>query len=391
LNAPGRYAFLAALLLILATTFPPTGLELPETSFWPENLAADFARNIALYMPLGLALAMRRVTLRRLICAAFLLSLLIELLQIFIPGRDSSVLDIAANTVGTAAGASLWLGRQAPRRAPRWAGAAAELALLGLFAVTGWMIQPDLPVERAYRGDWMPTLQERYKGGVLGATIGADSLRPWRAWDQVLLRPRLMGNVDLAVLVVVGPPPRRRSVLVRLYDEAQRDIMDLEIERDDLAWRLRSRSVALRFEQPVVRWPHAMAGLEPGDTTLLQLRRLGPRTCATIQGIEHCNALRAAEAWTLAVPAERVPALLRPMVGWLWLALIVLPAGLLSSSRQAALFAVPMLALVLVAGPLLTGLAPLQPADWIAAAAGVAAGLASSGLVPLRRLSGRSS
>ncbi len=51
------------------------------------------------------------------------LSLAIELTQSFIPGRDSSQLDIVSNTVGTAGGvlAMLWVNRYAPQKAAEFA------------------------------------------------------------------------------------------------------------------------------------------------------------------------------------------------------------------------------------------------------------------------------
>lgn len=100
----------------------------------------DVAINILLYFPLGLAafltLARHRSKAAAMGSALLLgagLSTSIELLQVYVPGRVSSLLDIACNVAGTAAGAiaALLLGsrveRLLERRSQRMAGAAALL------------------------------------------------------------------------------------------------------------------------------------------------------------------------------------------------------------------------------------------------------------------------
>jgi VanZ family protein len=79
---------------------------------WNRYVLRDIVLNVIIYMPLGLAaaLAFRRRHSRSLAATAaiafgFLLSVSMELLQVYVPGRDPSLLDVLTNTLGTAAGA----------------------------------------------------------------------------------------------------------------------------------------------------------------------------------------------------------------------------------------------------------------------------------------------
>ncbi len=101
-NAIRRYGFLPLLLLILTLTLLPERV-VPDDGLLPENLSADFGRNILLFLPLGFMLAVRGMRLGHAIIAGFLISSGIELLQVMIPGRDPSLLDVCANSLGAAA------------------------------------------------------------------------------------------------------------------------------------------------------------------------------------------------------------------------------------------------------------------------------------------------
>jgi VanZ family protein len=81
---------------------------------WDRYVLRDIILNVAIYMPLGLAavLAFRRRHARGFaataaIACGFLLSVGMELMQVYVPGRDPSLLDVLTNTLGTAAGAAL--------------------------------------------------------------------------------------------------------------------------------------------------------------------------------------------------------------------------------------------------------------------------------------------
>jgi glycopeptide antibiotics resistance protein len=75
--------------------------------------------NVLLFVPLGAALAILRLSLPRAALLGLLASTAIELLQLYVvPGRFAQLQDILANTLGAAAGALL-LHLLAPRSAAR--------------------------------------------------------------------------------------------------------------------------------------------------------------------------------------------------------------------------------------------------------------------------------
>src|SRR2546430_5704779 len=126
---PARTRFLAAALLpiLVATLWPVPGHE-PEGFIsciaCGEHATSDVLLNIILFVPLGAAVALHVRSLSRCALSAALLSATIELAQLYIPGRDSSLGDVLSNTLGGTLGALLtrtavlWL-LPSPARAAR--------------------------------------------------------------------------------------------------------------------------------------------------------------------------------------------------------------------------------------------------------------------------------
>ena len=110
---------------------------------WNRYVLRDIVLNVIVYMPLGLVavLALRRRRSRAFAASAaiafgFLLSVAMELLQVYLPSRDSSLLDVLTNTLGTAAGAGFaicfegGIRRLMERRAGQFRAAATLLLLV---------------------------------------------------------------------------------------------------------------------------------------------------------------------------------------------------------------------------------------------------------------------
>lgn len=83
-------------------------------------LRADIARNILGFMPLGLLLAWKKPArgIWAALAIGFVLSLSIESVQSLIPGRDSSLIDLASNSTGAFVGALLSRLRGSGRAGP---------------------------------------------------------------------------------------------------------------------------------------------------------------------------------------------------------------------------------------------------------------------------------
>jgi VanZ family protein len=78
----------------------------------PPTSVLDFPRNVILFMPLGFGLAAflryfkvpYTINFALVVTFGFLVTLMVESLQIFLSGRTPSISDLAANTLGAAAG-----------------------------------------------------------------------------------------------------------------------------------------------------------------------------------------------------------------------------------------------------------------------------------------------
>jgi VanZ family protein len=80
---------------------------------WNRWLIRDAVLNVGIYVPLGLAAAIafrrkqtRGTSVALAVAFGFLFSVSMELLQVYVPGRDTSLSDVLANTIGSAAGAA---------------------------------------------------------------------------------------------------------------------------------------------------------------------------------------------------------------------------------------------------------------------------------------------
>ncbi len=137
-TTPAWLAAVAAALIAYATLYPLSGwdhpagwaawrvIELP----WPRRWTTfDVLSNILGYVPLGLLLCLALLRSGRAavlaagavsVLLAAVLSLTLECLQTFLPGRVPSAMDLACNAAGAAAGAALGAAVQAIGWADRW-------------------------------------------------------------------------------------------------------------------------------------------------------------------------------------------------------------------------------------------------------------------------------
>jgi len=195
---PARTRFLTAALLaiLVATLWPFPGRE-PEGFIsciaCGERATSDVLLNILLFAPLGAALALHVRSIPRCLLVAALLSATIELAQLYIPGRDSSLGDVLANTLGAALGVTLtrttvsWL-QPSPAATARLSRTAA-LAAAAVCWATGTLLTPAYPDAR-YWGQWTPSLAhlEVYRGRVLDATLSGLPITSGPIRDSRLVR-----------------------------------------------------------------------------------------------------------------------------------------------------------------------------------------------------------
>ncbi len=153
-------------MILAATLSPLPHWQGEKNEFFAVFASADAVRdaleNCVLFLPLGVALAFRGVRAYRSAFLGAFLSILVEILQYQIPGRDPKLQDLAFNVLGTVIG--FWVGhsplgsglarfldhvrllwerckRPTPELAGRF-GLGAALLSCGLLSLGGWLLSP---------------------------------------------------------------------------------------------------------------------------------------------------------------------------------------------------------------------------------------------------------
>lgn len=342
----GGPLLLLSLLAIGLATLTPGGAPADGTGgvsaclLCGERGAADAVLNVLLFVPLGMALGLspRR---RWLILALIppLLSLAVEAIQLLLPTRQSALGDLVANSAGGWLGLAAtrlpgaWL-RPAPRRAFRL-GVAWVSGAVGILLVTGWLLQPSYP-ESAWYGQWTAELGhlEAYRGRVLEARIGNRAVPSRRLDDPAGVRALLAAGAPVRVRFVAAPPPPGVAPVFSIFDERRREILLLGADGQDLVLRYRTRALSARFDQPDLRLRGAFRNVAPGDTLELTVHRpVDAGFCARLRMPASARASRCGlrhsvgRGWALLRYPAGIARGPRPLLDFLWGALLALPAG----------------------------------------------------------------
>jgi VanZ family protein len=204
---PGHFAFTSAAgnpIVVLLHGWPAN---------WTLYILRDVILNVIGYVPLGLAafLALRRGHSRGFaaggaLALGYLLSLGMELLQVYLPGRVSSILDVLTNTLGTALGAGFALcfegriRRLAEVRAGQFRAAATLLALLWA-ASELYPLFPDISRSH-FSQEWAMLVRFPRVSVVEIWANGAEWFAAGCALDAIFARMRTLG---LAVAMLCVP------------------------------------------------------------------------------------------------------------------------------------------------------------------------------------------
>lgn len=372
---------LAVLAVLVATLSPGVADTAPPgCPLCVDNLVADALTNVILFLPVGIAAKLLGWRWRHLLIAGACLSAGIEFLQVYIPGRHGTVVDILCNVAGVAAGGGLvgsagyWL-RPPDERAGRLA-FAAGLAAAAMFALTAYLLQPAFP-QTQYYGQWtaiFPGLGA-YRGTVLEASLDGLRLPTGRLADSDTVRELLMAGATLRVRAVAGPPVEGLAPIVSIADELHRRVLLVGASSDDIILQFRRRASALRLSQPSLRIVGALQPVAPGDTVEIAVRGIPGAYCIEISGHATCpESPTVGVGWTLLAYPGELPTPARTGLRLLWVAGLIAPFGLWARSGRISAAG----ALVIVGGlllvPALTQLAPSGPAEYVGAAIGFVAG-----------------
>lgn len=377
-----RFLLVAAVACILVATLTPAGTVLePEFTrclVCGARGLSDGIVNVILFAPLGIALALNdRVALRAVLLGG-MLSCGVELAQIFIPGRDPSLGDVVANTLGTAAGQAIF------RAAGRWllpnarGGARLSLVAAGVvlvvFSATARLLEPSLPTGAA-RAWFTPALSdlEWYHGRVLHAWLGPTAVRPGRPLDPVALRGLLLEGAPLRIDATAGPAVGGLAPLLEIEDEAGREAALVGPDRDDLVFRYRPRAADWRLDQPDLRLRRAFASVRPGDTVHIAIRRQGRGVCLSVNRAARCEVGNSVgSGWALLYYPRHLPIWAYTLLEAGWVAGLAFPIGLWARRRPETALALAVLAVALFVP--FTGLLHTPPHQLVGAGSGLVLG-----------------
>ncbi|HEU5208841.1 MAG TPA: VanZ family protein [Longimicrobiales bacterium] len=347
---------------------------------------ADFISNIILFAPLGVGLALRRVSLLRVAAIAFGFSLTIELLQLqVIAGRDSNVGDLAANSLGGIVG--WWLGRTLGWWLPRADGALRRSLALALTAIAvllgGLSLLVPAPPTITYFMQWTADLGglAHYQGEVLESRLGAVELRGAMRVDPDSAFRALLMEPEWNVRFVAGEAPPSLAPIVSIYDGLQREVVLLGAQRDNVVYRQRLRAGELRFDEPDLRGYAMLEGIAPGDTASLGFRADRAEVCVQVNARSRCtHGYTIGDTWALVMFPDVWGRVMRTIMSVAWLFAVFFPAGFVAHGRVPLAAAGVLVVTALLAGPVLLGFA-LTPFWQVAAAVlGLGAGYAGGQL-----------
>lgn len=299
---------------------------------------ADIVRNVLMFMPAGVFFARRRVSVIIAVGLGLLLSVGIESAQLFVPGRHAAPRDALVNAAGSGAGVLFYLALSHGLRSASRAVLvlAALLPVLGV-ALSGWLQQPR-QTDDVYYAQWVPRrpYYARWDGALLGAAVGGARTPIGLLPNTEDVRASLVAGGPVELRFRRGSPTASLTAIYVLMDGAQREILMVGAEGDDLVVRPRTRTVEWRLDHPDQRFPGLLAGRLPADTVQLLVRfdALG-RACVAAAAETTC-APRAAlgSAWGIVLWKGSLPYAARRSLDALTLVLLLLPLSLLAAVQR---------------------------------------------------------
>ena len=384
----------ASAVLVALVTLTPTVATTPSESrpqlfciLCGELGTVDFILNLALFIPLGAGLRLAGLRPRRALIAIFASTFLVELLQLqIVPGRDASLGDLLANTLGGIIGvtaADRWrrLLQPRPRQARMLAIVAAGLCL-AMLALTAWGLDRSLP-EGRYWGQWrrLPGGSLRFGGVVLGAELNG---RPLPAtllqWDDPAILAIHGDSLTISATILPGPPTRRVASIASVGADPSHRLIVLAQRREDFVFRIRLRASELLLRSPSFGIPGVLSDSDNGVAQPVRLQgsyfpeRVSLRADQAAVNVP----LTVGMGWSFLVPVELAIGRWASAVSALWLAMLFLPLAYWATKGwRVTGWTVPMLVAVvgLALFPLSKTVAATSPLEWLGVVVGIAAGV----------------
>ncbi len=353
--------WLPALFLIAwATLAPQPGLRARSFSFCllcDANWLGDTINNVALFMPLGAALAFRGTRVGKVVLAGAAISCLVELLQRagIAPGRIPALDDVLANSVGTALGAWGMTHRDRLRRT-LWQVTAARargllmawtLAVGGMLWGSAWGVVSVLSSDTASRRDsvvvadsWQRAIRDQdFVQSTIRGSVN-DVRLPVKRTGQIMasISPTDTVRIDITRRLIDERDRRDRPIaLVFVHGRQSSDeLVYLGQEREDLVLRRTVRATRLGLQTPTLRLRNVFVldSVLPGTTSSihalvtpsdlsLRIDVPDPRIGSKRAELRSSSAL----GWALIQPLIGATSPVAPLLTCLWLLCWFLPGG----------------------------------------------------------------
>ena len=307
---------------------------------------ADWVANVALFLPLGCAMNWKRRHFVRTALRVAGFSMVVEMVQTTIPGRDPSLGDVIANSLGGALGAfigsrpSAWLTPD-----PRLADRLLALTIILVAVIVGeteWLLAPSSSITR---GSQLTNAVAELFRGQATMTLGAVS-NPSAA-EQTFLS--------------IGPAPFQVLYLGRVATDA--------------VFRYRSRGRDLGLDEPDYPVIGFFDDTGKADTIRISVSRQGPGWCISRTGRRKCGiGPTIGRGWAVLRYPYSVGRRWQRTFDALWAALLFVPLGFWSRRRT---IPIAVIAAVVILGPF-ARFAPLVPtpaSEWLGALSGFVVGL----------------
>jgi hypothetical protein len=370
-----RLLLVASLVAILLATMMPYPHQPVLPVSWclacGEHGTADAIANVVLFLPLGMAAAALGWPALGAVLGAALLSTVVEVVQVALPGRDPSLGDVICNTAGAALGIyGLALrGRFRGLPPPAWTAAATATGSLAAVLVAGALLRTAAP-RGDYYGQWTPRLGHlgTYGGHVVGVTLGGMPLPGHRLANPGAVRRLLDAGAPLEVRAIAGLPPARLAPVFSIFTDEREEVLLLGFDGNDLVYRLRRTSEMLRLDAPDIRERGMVAGISPGSVMALRVWREGSLLCMSAGTREHCGlGWTPGRLWSVVFYETRLGGGGARLLDTLFIGLLLLPTGLALRRNAWVVAALGLSAGALFLAPPWVGLLRATPAETAAA------------------------
>jgi hypothetical protein len=319
--------------VIAAVTLVPNANAPWPRDFWGwHGDTIEFALNVLLFVPLGVALA-SSADVRKALLAIATTTIAIELLQYFVvTGRDGTIRDIVANFAGGAGGLlvaphlrSLW--RPDARTAHRLAWCASALWIAhAVFAMVAF--RPSVTGNPLFT-HLAPELgaYDRFRGTVANASVNGATVFIGKFPGGIAPKSWESQPLELAATTTTAPPTIRVAPVFALLDSTATEIALLAETRGDLVFRARTLADDFGLRIPALVIDDVFASSDEASREPVRVTGYRDRYTLSASAVR-ANGARRLESitltpslgWTLWWPFDVPGSATIALMTWLWLA-----------------------------------------------------------------------